>query len=118
MNVEDLRNFCLSLPATIENCPWTKPGYANLITFKIGGKWYCLFDPDDRLINLKLQPEKIQELLARYSGTSPAWHMNKRHWISLKLEVDIPDAVIRQLVTDAYNLVRSSLPKSLRASLQ
>ena len=37
MNVEELRDFCLSLPQVQENSPWTEPQYRNLITFTIGG---------------------------------------------------------------------------------
>lgn len=109
MNVEAFRDFCLSLSQVQENSPWTNPLYRNLITFTIGGKWFCLFDPDKKFIDIKSTPEKIQELLSTYKGAFPAWHMNKQHWIGVNLESDLPDTLIKDLLTESYNLVLSSI---------
>lgn len=35
----------------------------------------------------------------------PAWHMNKEHWLSVQLESDVPDSVIRSLIRDGYDTV-------------
>lgn len=35
----------------------------------------------------------------------PAWHMNKEHWPSVRLESDVPDSVIRSLIRDGYDTV-------------
>lgn len=35
----------------------------------------------------------------------PAWHMNKEHWLDVKLESDVPDSVIRSLIRDGYDTV-------------
>ena len=114
MNVEELRDFCISLPQVQENSPWTEPQYRNLITFTIGGKWFCLFDPDKKFIDVKSTPDEIQELLSQYKGFFPAWHMNKEHWIGITLESDVPDSLIKELLKDAYNLVKSHLPKNIQ----
>lgn len=34
-----------------------------------------------------------------------AWHMNKEHWLGVKLESDVPDSVIRSLIRDGYDTV-------------
>ena len=112
MNVEELRNYCLSLPQAQENSPWTKPQYKNLITFTIGGKWFCLLDPDNKFIDVKSTPDKIQELSSHYKGIFPAWHMNKEHWTGVMLDSDVPDKLIKELLNEAYNMVKSHLPKS------
>lgn len=112
MNVEQLRDYCLSLDGVEENSPWTEPQYQNLITYTVGGKWFCLFDPDKKFIDIKSTPDDIQELLAHYHGAFPAWHMNKQHWVGITLDADIPDAKISELIERAYTLVKQSLPKS------
>lgn len=33
----------------------------------------------------------------------PAWHMNKEHWLGVRLESDVPDSVIRSLIRDGYD---------------
>ena len=86
MNIEDFRNYCLSLPEAKESMPWTDPQYQNLITFTIAGKWFC--------------------------GIEPAWHMNKKHWIKLVLDSDVPAQEIKTLVKQAYDLIVASLTQS------
>lgn len=48
MNLEDFRNFCLSLPCAKENSPWTEPQYQNLVSFTVADKWFCLLDMDKK----------------------------------------------------------------------
>ena len=117
MNVEDLRNYCLSLKAVKENMPWTEPQYAMLVTFSVGSKWFCLLNPDKRFIDVKCNPEKIQDILAHYRGAFPAWHMNKEHWIGITLDSDVPDSLIKNLLEEGYKAVLSRLPKKTKEEL-
>lgn len=117
MNVEELREFCLSLPKVEENRPWTKPQYEMLVTYKVGGKWFVLVNPDDKFIDVKCDPETIADMLARYKGAFPAWHMNKENWLGIRLESDIPDGTIKQIIKDGYGLILSKLSKKIRESL-
>ncbi|MCH5215019.1 MAG: MmcQ/YjbR family DNA-binding protein [Muribaculaceae bacterium] len=117
MNVEEFRNYSLSLPAAEENAPWTEPRYQYLITFTVGGKWFALLDIENKFCDLKCAPENVEELQARYNGVQPAWHMNKTHWIKLLLDSDVPDNEIETLIREAYDLIVKSLPKSKREEL-
>lgn len=113
MNVEEIRDFCLSFPQAEENSPWSNPKYADLITFTIEGKWFCLLDPDKKFVDIKCSPQTIQEMLSHYNGAFPAWHMNKEHWLGINIESDIPDKKIKELITIGYNLIKSKLPGKL-----
>ena len=117
MNIEELRDYCLSLPKAEENAPWTEPQYQMLVTFTVGGKWFCLADLDKKFIDVKCAPETISEIQTKYQGAFPAWHMNKEHWLGVTLESDVPDAVIKQLLKDGYYLIVSSLTKKKRDEL-
>lgn len=117
MNIEELREFCLSLKGAQENMPWTEPQYSMLVTFTVGGKWFCLADIDNKFIDVKCEPEKIIEMQGRYQGAFPAWHMNKQHWLGIKLESDVPDKLIKELLADGYQLIMSKLPKSVKEAL-
>ena len=33
------------------------------------------------------------------------YHLNKRHWITITLNADVPDAGVKELVEDSYDLV-------------
>ena len=44
MNVEDFRNYCLSLPRVTEKMPFTTvkdPYSRDVLCFYIGSKWFC-----------------------------------------------------------------------------
>lgn len=114
MNVEELRDYCLSLPHAKENMPWTEPQYSMLVTFTICDKWFCLLDLDKRFIDVKCEPDMIAEMQGKYDGAFPAWHMNKEHWLGLKLDSDIPDSIITALIKEGYGLIISKLPRKIR----
>lgn len=117
MNVEELREYCLSLPHTKENLPWTEPRYNMLATFTICDKWFCLVDLDQKFIDVKCAPDVIEEMQCKYEGAFPAWHMNKEHWLGVKLDSDIPDSIIQTLLKDGYDLIVSKLPKKTREEI-
>ena len=117
MNIEDFRRYCLSLPEVKEKFPWTQPRYQNLMTFTVADKWFCILDLDNKDCNLKCPPDEVFELQAKYEGIQPGWHMNKKHWISLLLESDVPLEKIKELVRQSYALIIASLTKTKRKEL-
>jgi predicted DNA-binding protein (MmcQ/YjbR family) len=40
--------------------------------------------------------------------------MDKRHWITVELGGDVPDALLADLIVDSYDLVVGALPARLR----
>lgn len=95
---------------------WEKfPRYA---TFRNSNskKWYGIIMNLDRskleknnmgeieIIDVKLNPNKIQDLL-KQNGFYPAYHMNKKSWITIILDNTISDEDIMDLVDESYHLV-------------
>lgn len=117
MNLEEFRDFCLSLPKAEENAPWSEPEYQSLITFTVGGKWFTLLDADNKRCNIKAAPDTIADMLDRYNGAFPAWHMNKTHWLGVMLDSDIPAEQIKALLREGYELIVGRLTKAKRAEL-
>ena len=66
------------------------------------------------IVNLKTDPEESEVLRRIYPSIIPAWHMNKRHWISVGAGEGVTERVLEELVEDAYLRVMYSLPKSKR----
>lgn len=82
---------------------------------RVCGKWFVLTtERDGRLVNLKATPDDVLELTHAYSSITPGYHMNKRHWVSLRAGDDLDDALVGRLVTESYLLVVSKLPRRLR----
>lgn len=121
MNVEDFRNYCLSLPGVTEKMPFTTlkdPYSRDVLCFYIGSKWFCYVNIEvfDRCC-VKTSAADAEELRERYAGIRPAWHMNKRLWSDVYFGSDVPDSLIRDLVHRSYGIVKASLPLKERDRL-
>ena len=57
------------------------------------------------VVNVKLNKDKIQELLKK-DGYYPAWHMNKKLWITITLNEVISDDEIMNLIEESYSYTR------------
>lgn len=114
MNLEDYRNYCLSLKGAEEGFPFD----ATTIVFTIKGKMFSLSDIDKfEFINVKCDPEIIIDLRERYEGVIPGYHMNKNHWNSILTNSRIPDKLIKEWIKNSYNLIVKGLPKKLQKEL-
>ena len=110
MNIEDVREFALSL-----NDKVTEELFAEQwISWRIAGKWFLLMqlDAPEQRVAVKLPPEVSVALRERYDGVRPAYHMNKTHWSDLYLEL-LDDAFVKEQILASYKLVVSKLPKKL-----
>ena len=86
--------------------------------FKVQNKIFALLDIESfKQINLKCDPEKAIELREQFKGIIPGYHMNKKHWNSLKTASDASDSLVTELTNHAYELVVSGLTKKLREGL-
>ena len=118
MNIEEVRDYTLSLLGVTEDQPF---GDDN-ITFRLEGKIFlCLWlggdehdikDSEPRL-TLKLSPERNEELREQFSAVTPAWHWNKKHWSDVYY-AQIDDTLVEEWIQESYHLVASKLPKAVR----
>ena len=112
MNIESVREYCLSLPQTTEDFPFDE----STLAFRIEGKIFAMVDLDKtEWFVLKCNPERALELRDRYMDISPAWHMNKKYWNQLNLYGALPDKLIRTLICHSYNEVVKKIPKRVIA---
>ena len=118
MNIEQVREYTLSLSGVTEDQPF---GDDN-ITFRLEGKIFvCLWLGNDKYdmtdfeprLALKLSPERNEELRAQFSAVKPAWHWNKKHWSDVYYEKQ-EDSQVMDWIKESYRLVASKLPKAVR----
>lgn len=115
MNVESVRDYCLSLPAASEYFPFDE----TTLAFRVVDKIFAMIDLEDtQWFVLKCDPDYALELRDRYAGIDGAYHFNKKHWNQVAFSADVPDALFIQLVDHSYHLVVSKLPRRLREGLQ
>jgi predicted DNA-binding protein (MmcQ/YjbR family) len=113
---QQLRTFCLSFNATVEDFPFNP----ETSVFKVLGKLFALTPLNARplTVNLKCDPEDAIRLRGEYPGLIiPGYHMNKRHWNTVRVDGELPDRLVRELIEDSYDLVVAGLPKAERLRL-
>ncbi|MFB6822003.1 MmcQ/YjbR family DNA-binding protein [Streptomyces virginiae] len=114
MTPEQLRAFCLGFNAAVEEFPFTP----ETSVFKVLGKAFALsaLDGEPLKVNLKCDPELAVRLREEHEAIVPGYHMNKRHWNTVTVG-GVPDAMLRELVEDSYDLVVAGLPRAERLKL-
>lgn len=109
MNIEELRNFCLSKKEVTEEFPFDK----NTLVFKVNGKMFLLTDIENyESVNLKCNPEESVLLQEKYMGIVPGYHMNKKHWITVTVDSDVSNSLLVSLINDSYELVSQKIKKN------
>jgi predicted DNA-binding protein (MmcQ/YjbR family) len=103
MNIEELREFALSLENVSESIPFG-PG---TLVFKTNEKVFLLLSLDSESLqfNVKCDPEKAIELREQYNSVLPGYHMNKKHWNTIIVEDNISSHLIKEWIYDSYCLV-------------
>lgn len=87
----------------------------NWIRYQVGGKMFtavCLAENNEPYyITLKLEPEEGEFLRVQYEDIIPGYYMNKMHWNSVKVDGEVPDDLLKDLLDKSYQLVFDGLSK-------
>ncbi len=113
--LEELIAYWMSLPEVEEGMPFG----ADVLVYKVCGKMFALTDPQrvPTAVNLKCEPDRALELRDQYEAVKPGYHMSKKHWNTVEIDGGIPDALIKEMSLDSYQLVVKGLKKTDRERL-
>ena len=109
MNIEELREYCLSIKNATEDMPFED----EYLIFRVFGKWFAtisLVDPVLK-ISVKCDPAKALELREQYSCVDAAWHFNKKYWNSIILNRDMNDTTVKKWIRHSVEEVIKKMPK-------
>ena len=114
MNIEELREYCLSKKGVSEHFPFDE----TTLVFKVMNKMFALTDIEKPFsVNLKCNPEIAIELREIYTAVQPGFHMSKKHWNTIYIDGSIDDKLIYDWIDDSYDLVVNGLSKNLKEKL-
>lgn len=84
--------------------------------FKVRDKVFMLLTDTtgESIITLKADPEDARALRESHSDIQAGYHMNKKHWITVKPGGDLQADHVEELVTESYRLVVKNLPRARR----
>ena len=100
------------------DCPFADYPEAAVLRHQDTGKWFAIVMPvkaekfglpiQERnaeldVVNLKCQPPLVTLLLEK-EGVFPAYHMNRRHWVSILLGGAFPEEEILELLELSFRL--------------
>lgn len=115
MNIEELREYCLTLKGVTEEFPFGE----SVLVFKVAGKMFCLTDLESKLsIAVKNDPERNIELREEFSAIKPGYHMNKKHWNTVEIDGTISDDMLKNLIDESYDLVVMKLTRKEQTDLK
>ncbi|SBW02001.1 conserved hypothetical protein [uncultured Dysgonomonas sp.] len=114
MNIEELRDYCISVKGATESFPFNEM----TLVFKVMGKMfaYTRLKPKDGgfSVDLKCDPEKSADLRERYRGVGHGTHTQGLLWNKVCLDSDVPDNLIEELIKHSVDEVIKKLPKKKR----
>ena len=113
MNAQELRDACLALLGSREEWPFREPSPT---VFKVGGKIFAItrLDAEPLTVSVKCDPELALEPRASHPEIQPGYHLNKRHWNTVRVDGGLPDEMVLGMIEDSYDLVVDGLPRSRR----
>ena len=114
MNIEELREYALSLKNVSESFPFGN----DTLVFKVDNKIFLLASLSSEVLqfNVKCNPEYAVELREQYSCILPGYHMNKKHWNTVEIASGIPDIELRKMIDHSYELVVKSSTRKVRTN--
>lgn len=115
MNLEIIREYCLSFPCSTEQVQWE-----NSLLFKVGGKIFAIYNLGQETgsrMSLKSSPERFEELIEA-EFIIPAPYLARNKWISLQDGCRLKLKEIKELIRESYNLVFEKLPVKVKREIE
>jgi predicted DNA-binding protein (MmcQ/YjbR family) len=114
MNIEWLRQHCLSLPGATEQLQW-----GDDLVFKVAGKMFAVLplEPARVWLSFKASPDEFGELV-ELRGIIPAPYLARAQWVALEAEDALDAAEVKRLLAKSHALVVAKLPRKAQQELQ
>ena len=107
MNIDSIREYCLSFPQAAEKLQW-----GDDLCFKAGGKIFAILGLDSVPARLcfKCTPEKFGELCER-EGIVPAPYVGRYKWVLVRRLDALDGEELRELIGQSHAMVTAGKPK-------
>jgi len=116
MNIEQLREYCLSKKHTTESFPFDE----STLVFKVMGKMFVIAPLDrwengEASINLKCDPDYTMQLREDYESVYAGPYVSNKHWNTISIyKGELKPEFIYTLIDHSYDMVIKGLPKKVR----
>lgn len=111
---EEALSYGLSFPDTYQEAPFHDQNW-QLVRVKGSKKAFLwTYEMDGYIhLNVKVNPEWRDFWRSTFVSVIPAYHQNKEHWNTVILDGTIPDADVKRMIAESYDLVTDSPSKRI-----
>ena len=89
------------------------------LMFKVMGKVFAILAlRRAEYVVLKCDPHLAEIMREQYAGVGHRTHADRRYWISVDLDADVPAEEIERLAAHSYDLVSAGLSRKQKAELE
>ncbi len=109
MDIETIREYCLSKPGVEEMLPFGP----DVLVYKVKGKIFLLLalESSPLRISVKCDPDKALELREEYDAVVPGYHLNKKHWNTITIDGSFSSKLLKEWISHSYELVAGAAKK-------
>ncbi len=120
MNIEELRDYCLSMEGVMEKTPFGKfaPRFDSTLVFYVLDHMFCMVDMDDfTSVSFRSNDEEIARISEQYSAVTTPLNKAMKFWLRVNLNEDMPDSEIYSCVRRAYEIIKEKYSKKLKTDI-
>jgi predicted DNA-binding protein (MmcQ/YjbR family) len=112
MNKEEIISYCLTYPDTYEDYPFDE-NWA-VIRHRGNKKIFALiYNNNGQLcVNLKCEPSRADFYRSIFEDVHPGYHMNKMHWNTVRLDGNMLDEDLFEMVHHSFQLTKPKIKKN------
>jgi len=116
MDVDTARQYLLGKPEAMEDYPFGP----DVAVMKVRDKMFAALGQEggEGRMNLKCDPDQALALRDIFTAVLPGYHMNKKHWNTIKLDGSIPEGEIQRMIDHSFALVVGGLSKKVREGME
>ncbi len=97
----------------------SRGGRPLVLMFKVMGKTFAILGVrDEAFVILKCDPDLAELLRGQYSGVGHRSHLDRRFWIAVDLDADVPPDEVERLCAHSYDQVCAGLTRKQKAVLK
>lgn len=94
------------------------PSAKGVTLYKVMDRMFAILNVrGEASVIVKCDPHLVEILKQTYDGVGHRGHLDRRFWISVALESDVPTEEIEGLVAGSYDLIRAGLTRKQRSEL-
>ncbi|WP_289750734.1 MmcQ/YjbR family DNA-binding protein [Muribaculum intestinale] len=117
MNIEEFRDYCLSMNGVTEKTPFGKFArrYDSLLVFYVLDHMFCMVDMDDfTSVSFRSTDEEIAMITEQYLAVTTPVNKAMKFWLRVNINEDMPDSEIYSCVRWAYEIIKEKYSKKHR----